>query len=60
VSRNYTIEQVANIVDSNGLDYAIMHYMKAESIKDDELRSAWNKAHGALSEIERILEPFAP
>jgi hypothetical protein len=55
-----TIEQVASVVDSNGLDYAILHYMKPESIKDDELRSVWNKAHAALKDIERILEPFAP
>lgn len=60
MSRNLTNEQIANIVDSNGLDYAIMHYMKAENIKDDELRSAWNSARAALIEIERILEPFAP
>lgn len=60
MSRNLTNEQVASIVDSEGLDYAILHYMKAENIKDDELRSAWNKAHGALNEIQSILEPYAP
>lgn len=60
MSRNLTDEQIANLVDSEGLDYAILHHTRAENIKNDELRSAWNKAHGALTEIQRILEPYAP
>lgn len=37
MSRKYTLEEVADIVQIEGLGYAIQHYMSGESIEDPEL-----------------------
>lgn len=54
-----TIEEVAAIVDGEGLDYAIEAYMSAERIEDDNLRDWWIRAETALSEIRAILAPYS-
>ena len=53
-----TIEEVASIVDNEGMGYAIMDYMGADSIKDKELSKLWKEAQEVLSKIENILEPY--
>lgn len=55
MSEKYTNEQVADIVRSEGLDYAITNYMGADSIEDPELAQAWENARQALAEVERLL-----
>lgn len=59
MSRHLTNEQVASIVHENGWYEAIIS-TKAEYIKDDMLRSAFNRADSALADMQSILEPFAP
>ena len=51
----YSIEQVADIVHSEGLDYAITDYMSADSIKDPDLARLWRIAKEALDGISEIL-----
>ena len=53
-----TIEEVAQIVDAEGLDYAIMEYMSADSIEDPALKQAWEEAYAALWKVENMLEPY--
>jgi hypothetical protein len=53
-----TIEEVAHIVEREGLDYAIQSYMSYESIEDEELSNLWKEADILLNKIEFILEPY--
>jgi hypothetical protein len=52
----FTNSEVANIVDREGLDYAITCYMGADRIMDPKLAKLWQKANDILNEIEEILE----
>lgn len=54
--KKYSIEQVADIVNSEGLGYAVQHYMSADQIADPELKKQWGNAKVALSIIEMILQ----
>jgi hypothetical protein len=45
---------VAQIVDNEGIGYAIQHYMSADSIADPELAALWTQANEILSKIERV------
>lgn len=56
MSRKYTLEEVADIVQIEGLGYAIQHYMSGESIEDPELAQLWGKCAELMYEIERKLE----
>lgn len=56
----YTTEQVAGIVDCEGLGYAVTDYLGADSIEDPELARLWRQAKEALDEINEILEEAYP
>lgn len=51
----YTTEQVADIVASEGLGYAVQHYMGADSIEDLRLAGLWSTARTALDAIDAML-----
>jgi hypothetical protein len=51
-----TIAEVADVVENEGLGYAITGYMSSESIKDKELAELWDKAEDILQQITDILE----
>lgn len=56
-----TASEVAEIVDMEGLDYAIVHLaIPADDILDPVLAKAWREAREALVTIEEILEPYMP
>lgn len=57
--KKYTIKQVAQIVESEGLDYAIQHYMGSDRIADADLAAAWDHASEALAAVEEILAGVA-
>ena len=48
-------QQVADIVESEGLGYAVQHYMGADAIKDPKLAALWKTAKDALDAIEAML-----
>lgn len=50
-----TDQDVADIVNNEGLGYAVQHYMGHENIKNPELASWWQKAKTSLDAIEEIL-----
>lgn len=52
-----TNEEVAAVVDSEGLGYAIEHYMSADSIEDPVLAARWCAAKEALSAVRDCLMP---
>ena len=56
--RRYSAEDLARIVESEGLGYAIQGYVNPEQIEDPILRAVWTNAQEAMEEIERWIEPF--
>lgn len=54
----FTNRRVAEIVNQEGIGYAVLHYMSSKDIKDKELKKLWNKAHKALKNLEDFLENF--
>ena len=55
VKRDMELDDVANIVNSEGLGYAIQSYLSSERIADKALREEWQKAYEAMDKIEKIL-----
>lgn len=58
--RTMTNEQVARIVDREGLDYAVTAYMGSEDFEDRHLAMLWSRAREILDEITEILEKASP
>ena len=50
-----TLEDVAHIVDAEGLGYAIESYMSGDQIDDPVLKEKWNQAAKLLQEIRSML-----
>lgn len=59
-SKKMGLEQVAGIVENEGLGYAVQHYMSGEDIADKKLAKLWDEAKVLLNEIDEILEPYQP
>jgi hypothetical protein len=57
--KNYEVNDVAGIVEQEGLGYAVQHYLSAERIQDAKLADLWGRAKGLLNEIETYLEEHA-
>lgn len=53
--RLYSKQEVADIVEREGLDEAIHQYLDAEAIEDGALSRAWAKARAIRQEIEELL-----
>lgn len=58
--RTMNNKQIAQIVDNEGLDYAITAYMGSEDFKDRHLAKLWDQAKEILDEITEILEKASP
>lgn len=54
-----SLEEVAQIVDSEGLGYAITDYLSPENIEDEGLRELWLQAQTHLNLIEQKLAPYS-
>jgi len=57
-SKKMGLEQVAGVVENEGLGYAVQHYMSGKDIEDIHLAQLWDQAGDLLNEIDEILEPF--
>jgi hypothetical protein len=54
-SRKHTNEELRDIIDSEGLGYAIQFHTSADSIEDEEVAALWKTAKEAMDEIEALL-----
>lgn len=52
----YTVSDVANIVESEGLDYTILDYLSPSDIEDKQLKELFIKAREVLREIQTVLD----
>ena len=50
-----TNEEVADIVEQEGLGYAIQFYLDSDKIEDANLRDKWEQAKELLDEIDEDL-----
>lgn len=46
---------VREIVEDEGLDYAVRHYMSSDSIKSEETAQLWSAASDALEALAKHL-----
>lgn len=47
-----TVAQVVDVIDSEGLGYAIRDYMSGDFIEDQELAKLWDEARKSIMLIE--------
>ena len=55
MSDKKSLKEVASVVISEGLGYAVAEYMSGDSIEDPKLAEIWDRAGDALHEIEAYL-----
>lgn len=53
--KNWDIKGVGNACVSEGMGYAIQHYLSHESIEDEKLAKLWKEAGDAISRVEGYL-----
>ena len=51
-----TIQEVAMIIQIEGLEYAITEYLSADSIEDVVLKDLWKKANESIRNVDKYLE----
>lgn len=51
----YSAQQVALMVDTEGLGYCVQHYLGADSIEEGPLQDAWRDAESAMQRIQALL-----
>ena len=51
-----TIEEVFDIIDTEGLAYSIDGYLNADMIEDRALSSLWKKAQDAMSDVAKYIK----
>lgn len=56
--KKYSIKQIAEIVNNEGLGYAVQNYLGADEIKDKALATEWKKAKDSLDIIEGMLRDY--
>lgn len=51
----YSNKEARDIIESEGVGYAVQHYISGDSFKDKKTAELWNKAEAALNELEEHL-----
>ena len=54
-SQKRTDKQIRKIIESEGLDYAILHYLSPDDIESEDTRKLWNSAGLALKMLQQHL-----
>jgi len=50
-----SIQEVAMIVQTEGLEYAITEYLSADNIEDVVLKDLWKKAKESIRNVDKYL-----
>jgi len=53
----YTNDQVADIIEKEGLGFAISDYMSGDAIQDPELAEMWSDCRALMHEIRERVAP---
>lgn len=54
-TKKLTLKEVGDIVECEGLGYAIQHYMGHEEISNPKLRELWRRCKEDMNAIEAML-----
>jgi hypothetical protein len=54
--RKLSVSEIAHVIESEGLGYAIQSYLSSSQIKDDDLADMWERASDLLKEITEYVE----
>jgi hypothetical protein len=52
----YSVNQIAEIIEVEGLEYAITNYCSPSSIRDEELATLWEEARDLLIRIQEYVD----
>jgi hypothetical protein len=52
----YSISRIADIIETEGLSYAITEYLSPTNIRDEELATMWEEARDLLIRIEEYVD----
>ena len=55
MSEKMSIREVADLVENEGIGYAIECYLGADEIEDENLRDKWRRVGVLIGEIREIL-----
>ena len=55
INNGYSNDELRDIVENEGLGYAVQDYVNPEFIEDQDLREKWEQAKNLLDEIEEAL-----
>lgn len=55
-----SMQDIADVVENEGLGYAIKSYLSWKSIEDKQLAKLWKAAGDVMNKIESILSPYMP
>lgn len=58
MKKKKTIEDLYDIVQNEGLGYAVADYVNPDTIEDDEMRKLWKEADEALKKVQRVLDKW--
>ena len=54
MAKLYSVEEVAEIIEAEGIGYAVQEYLNPNSIEDEKLAKLWKQAQDILKEIETL------
>ena len=54
--KQLSIEELRDVVENEGLGYAIQYAVDSGDIADPEIQEKWEQAKGLLEEIEEALD----
>lgn len=54
--KKFTVLGVAQIIENEGLGYAIQHYMRGKDIADPKLAAMWDECRDLMDEIDRMCQ----
>lgn len=57
--RKVSVSEIASIIESEGLGYAIEGYISSDQIADSDLADMWERAAAVLAEITDYVEENA-
>ena len=56
MSETINLSKLQDIIDNEGLEYAVTSYTSGEEIEDPDIREAWINAREAFKNLNKVLE----
>lgn len=53
--RTYTNAEIADVIESEGFEYAIRDYVNADQIEDADVRAMWSDIAALMEDVRRVV-----